>query len=41
MSKIFSHYLAGNLATAEEFSWLFAPTVNSYTRYQLGLRYKF
>lgn len=36
MSKLFSHYLAGNLATAQEFSWLFAPTVNSYKRYQPG-----
>ena len=36
MSKLFSHYLAGNLATAQEFAWLFAPTVNSYKRYQLG-----
>jgi glutamine synthetase len=36
MSTLFSQYLAGNLATAKEFSWLFAPTVNSYKRYQPG-----
>jgi glutamine synthetase len=36
MSTTFSHYLAGNLATAQEFAWLFAPTVNSYKRYQPG-----
>lgn len=36
MSKTFSHYLAGNLATSREFAWLFAPTVNSYKRYQPG-----
>ncbi len=36
MSATFSSYLAGMLATAREFCWLFAPTVNSYKRYQLG-----
>ena len=36
MSAAFSSYLAGMVATAREFSWLFAPTVNSFKRYQLG-----
>lgn len=36
VSPAFGSYLAGVIATAREFSWLFAPTVNSYKRYQLG-----
>ena len=36
MSVPFQSYLAGMLSTAREFSWLFAPTVNSYKRYQPG-----
>ena len=35
-SRIFRHYLAGLLATAREFSLLWAPTVNSYKRFQSG-----
>lgn len=34
MSPLFRHYLAGLLATTREFSLLWAPTVNSYKRYQ-------
>lgn len=36
MSKVFQHYLAGLIATAREFSLLWAPTINSYKRFQLG-----
>jgi glutamine synthetase len=36
MSKLFQHYLAGLVATAREFSLLWAPTINSYKRFQLG-----
>lgn len=36
MSETFQHYLAGQLATARELAWMFAPTVNSYKRYQAG-----
>jgi glutamine synthetase len=36
LSPVFEQYLAGMLATAREFAWLFAPTVNSYKRYQPG-----
>jgi glutamine synthetase len=36
MSELFRHYLAGLIATAQEFSLLWAPTVNSYKRFQLG-----
>ncbi len=36
MSKLFEHYLAGLIATAREFSLLWAPTINSYKRFQLG-----
>ena len=31
-----SSYVAGMLSTARELSWLFAPTVNSFKRYQPG-----
>lgn len=36
MSELFRHYLAGQIATAREFSLLWAPTVNSYKRFQPG-----
>jgi len=36
MSETFQHYLAGLIATAQEFSLLWAPTINSYKRFQLG-----
>jgi glutamine synthetase len=36
MSQVFRWYLGGLLATAREFSILFAPYVNSYKRFQLG-----
>ena len=32
-SETFSHYLGGQLATARELSWMFAPYPNSYRRY--------
>jgi glutamine synthetase len=35
-STLFRHYLAGLLATAREFSLLWAPTINSYKRFQPG-----
>jgi glutamine synthetase len=36
MSQLFRWYLGGLMATAREFSLLFAPTVNSYKRFQPG-----
>jgi glutamine synthetase len=36
MSETFRHSLGGQMATAREMAWLFAPFVNSYKRYQLG-----
>jgi len=36
MSEMFQHYVAGLIATAREFSLLWAPTINSYKRFQLG-----
>jgi glutamine synthetase len=36
MSQLFRWYLGGLIATAREFSLLFAPTVNSYKRFQPG-----
>jgi glutamine synthetase len=36
MSDLFRWYLGGLMATAREFSLLFAPTVNSYKRFQPG-----
>lgn len=36
MSEKFRHYLGGIMATAREFSWMFAPYVNSYKRYRPG-----
>jgi glutamine synthetase len=34
MSQLFKHYLAGQIALAREFSYFYAPYVNSYKRYQ-------
>ena len=34
MSKLFRHFLAGQIATARDFSLLWAPTINSYKRFQ-------
>ncbi|MFN2488673.1 MAG: glutamine synthetase family protein [Actinomycetota bacterium] len=34
MSETFRHYLGGLMGTAREMSWMFAPYVNSYKRYQ-------
>jgi glutamine synthetase len=36
MSESFRYYLGGLMATAREMTWMFAPFVNSYKRYQLG-----
>ena len=36
MSKLFRHYLAGLIATSQEFALLWAPTINSYKRFQLS-----
>ena len=36
LSETFRYYLGGLMATAYELSWMFAPSVNSYKRYQLG-----
>ncbi len=36
MSELFRHWLAGLVATARDFSLLWAPTVNSYKRFQPG-----
>jgi glutamine synthetase len=33
-SKLFRHFLGGQMALAREFSCFYAPTVNSYKRYQ-------
>jgi glutamine synthetase len=35
-SPVFGHFVAGVLATLREFTLLYAPTVNSYKRYQPG-----
>jgi glutamine synthetase len=35
-SALFRHWVAGQMALAYEFSWFFAPYVNSYKRYQAG-----
>ena len=35
-SKVFEHFLAGQLATISELSLLFAPNINSYKRYVKG-----
>ena len=34
MSKLFRHYLAGQLALAREMTYFFAPYINSYKRFQ-------
>ncbi|MDQ1521106.1 MAG: glutamine synthetase, partial [Actinomycetota bacterium] len=34
MSPVFRGWLAGQLACGQELAWMFAPTVNSYKRYQ-------
>jgi glutamine synthetase len=34
MSETFRHYLGGLMDTAREMAWMFAPSVNSYKRYQ-------
>ena len=34
MSTLFKHYLAGLIATSQEFALLWAPTINSYKRFQ-------
>ncbi len=36
MSKLFRHYLAGQLALATEMTYFFAPYINSYKRFQAG-----
>ena len=36
LSETFRRYLGGLMATAHEMAWMFAPSVNSYKRYQLG-----
>ena len=36
MSALFRHYLAGLIATSREFALLWAPTINSYKRFQPG-----
>jgi glutamine synthetase len=36
MPDVFGHWIAGLIATAREFSLLWAPTVNSYKRFQPG-----
>jgi glutamine synthetase len=36
MSDTYRWYLGGLMACAREMSWMFAPFVNSYKRYQLG-----
>jgi glutamine synthetase len=35
-SVLFGHWLAGQMAMAREFSYFYAPYVNSYKRYQAG-----
>jgi len=34
MSEAFRHYLGGLMSTTRELAWMFAPSVNSYKRYQ-------
>ena len=36
VSKLFEHFLAGQLAALRELTYLFAPNINSYKRYQPG-----
>jgi glutamine synthetase len=35
-SPLFSHWLAGQMAMARELAYFYAPTINSYKRYQAG-----
>jgi glutamine synthetase len=35
-SRLFRHWVAGQLALARELAWFYAPYVNSYKRYQPG-----
>ena len=35
-SRLFRHWVAGQIALAREFSYFYAPSVNSYKRYQAG-----
>ena len=37
LSRDVPWYLGGLMATAREMAWMYAPFVNSYKRYQLGL----
>jgi glutamine synthetase len=34
ISETFRHYIGGLTATAREMAWMFAPSINSYKRYQ-------
>jgi len=34
LSETFRHYLGGLMSTTREMAWMFAPSVNSYKRYQ-------
>jgi len=36
VSEVFEHFLAGQLAALREFSYFFAPNINSYKRFQPG-----
>ena len=36
MSKLFQHYLAGQLAVIREMTYFLAPSINSYKRFQAG-----
>ncbi len=36
MSKLFKHFLAGQLALADEVTYFLAPFINSYKRFQAG-----
>jgi glutamine synthetase len=36
LSQLFRGYLGGLMSTARELAWMFAPSVNSYKRYQAG-----
>jgi glutamine synthetase len=36
MSETFQHFLGGQMETARDAAWMYAPFVNSYKRYQLG-----
>src|SRR5439155_23588395 len=36
MTETCRHFLCGMMGAAHEMAWMFAPSVNSYKRYQLG-----